>query len=76
LASWTRPEQAIAPAFTIGLKGWFSALSRIELKGSPEGSTPMMLSTRDAPRLSSASANTNGFDIDWMVKGDLVSPTS
>ena len=76
LASWIRPEQAIAPALTIGLKGWLSALSRIELKGSPEGSTPITLSTRAAPRLSSASANTNGFDIDWMVKGTRVSPTS
>jgi hypothetical protein len=66
----------MAPALTIGLNGWLSALSRIELKGSPEGSTPITLSTREAPRLSSASANTKGFDIDWMVKGALVSPTS
>ncbi len=29
-----------------------------------------------APSVSSASANTNGFDIDWMVKGTRVSPTS
>ena len=29
-----------------------------------------------APSVSSASANTNGFDIDWMVKGTLLSPTS
>ena len=76
LASWISPEQAIAPALTIGLNGWFSALRRIELKGSPEGSTPIALSTRAAPSVSSASANTNGFDIDWMVKGTLVSPTS
>ncbi len=59
----------IAPALTIGLKGWFSALSRIELKGSPDGSTPIALSTCAAPSVSSASANTKGFDIDWMVKG-------
>ena len=31
---------------------------------------------RAAPSVSSASANTKGFDIDWMVKGTLVSPTS
>ena len=66
----------MAPALTIGLKGWLSALSRIELKGSPDGSTPIALSTLAAPSVSSASANTNGFDIDWMVKGILVSPTS
>ena len=29
-----------------------------------------------APSVSSASANTNGFDIDWMVKGTRLSPTS
>src|SRR5436190_4285846 len=60
----------MAPALTIGLNGWFSALRRIELKGSPDGSTPITLSTRAAPSVSSASANTNGFDIDWM-EGDL-----
>jgi hypothetical protein len=53
-----------------------SALRRIELKGSPDGSTPITLSTRSAPSVSSASANTNAFDIDWMVKGTWVSPTS
>ena len=68
--------QAIAPALTMALKGWFSALRRIELKGSPDGSTPIALSTRAAPSVSSASANTNGFDMDWMVKGIWVSPTS
>ncbi len=61
LASRIRPEQAIAPALTIGLNGWLSALSRIELKGSPDGSTPISLSTRAAPSVSSASANTKGF---------------
>ena len=66
----------MAPAFTIALKGWFSALRRIELNGSPDGSTPIALSTRPAPSVSRASPNTNGFDIDWMVKGILVSPTS
>src|SRR5207253_4258762 len=55
LASWISPEQAMAPALTIGLKGWLSALRRIELKGSPDGSTPMALSTRAAPSVSSAS---------------------
>lgn len=76
MLSWISPVQAMAPALTIGLNGWFSALSRIELKGSPEGSTPIALSTRAAPSMSSASANTNGFDIDWMVKGTRLSPTS
>jgi hypothetical protein len=76
LASRIRPVQVIAPALTIGLKGWLSALRRIELKGSPDGSTPIALSTGAAPSVSSASANTNGFDIDWIVKGMRVSPTS
>jgi hypothetical protein len=76
LASWISAEQAIAPALTMGLNGWFSVLRRIELKGSPDGSTPITLSTRVAPSVSSASANTNGFDIDWMVKGTWVSPIS
>ncbi len=66
----------MAPELTIGLNGWLSALSRIELNGSPDGSTPITLSTRSAPSVSSASANTNALDIDWMVKGILVSPTS
>jgi hypothetical protein len=75
-ASRIRPEQAIAPALTIGLNGWFSAFSRIELKGSPDGSTPITASTRAAPSVSKASANTNGFDIDWTVNGTRESPVS
>ena len=66
----------MAPAFTIGLKGWFLALSRIELKASPLGSTPTNSSTCSAPSISSASANTKALDTDWMVKGALLSPTS
>jgi hypothetical protein len=46
------------------------------LKGSPDGSTPIWLSTDAAPSVSSASANTNGFDIDWIVKAIRLSPTS
>jgi len=46
------------------------------IEGSPDGSTPIALSTRAAPSVSSASANTNGFEIDWMVKAMPVSPTS
>jgi hypothetical protein len=76
LASRIRLVQVIAPALTMALKGWLSALSRIELKGSPDGSTPTALSTRAAPSVSSASANTKGLDIDWIVKGIRVSPAS
>ena len=41
-----QPEQAIAPALTIGLNGRLSAVSRIELNASPLGSTPIVASTR------------------------------
>ena len=66
----------MAPALTIGLNGWLAALSRIELKASPLGSTPTMASTRSAPSSSSASAKTKALEIDWMVNGTRLSPTS
>jgi len=76
LAWWIRPEQAIAPALTIGLNGWFFGVEPDRIEGIAEGSTPIERSTRSAPSVSSASANTNGLDIDWMVKGIRLSPTS
>ena len=71
-----RPEQAMAPAFTMALNGLLSARRRMELNASPLGSTPMAASTRSAPSRSSARANTMAFDTDWMVKGTCVSPAS
>ena len=68
-AWWISPEQAIAPALTIGLNGRLSAVRRIELNASPLGSTPITASTCSAPSISSASANTNALEIDWIVKG-------
>ncbi len=75
-ASQTRPEQAIAPALTIGLNGRLAAFSRIELKASPLGSTPIVASTFSAPIVSSAIAKTKALEIDWMVKGTRLSPIS
>jgi hypothetical protein len=66
----------MAPALTIGLKGRLSARSRIELKTSPLGSTPIRLSTFSAPIVSRASANTKAFEMDCMVNGTSLSPTS
>ena len=66
----------MAPALTMALNGWLSLLRWIELNGSPLGSTPMVASTCSAPSRSSASANTNAFEIDWMVNGTPVSPAS
>jgi hypothetical protein len=66
----------MAPALTIGLNGRLSAVSRIELNASPLGSTPMAALTRLAPSSSSASANTNALEIDWMVNSMPESPDS
>lgn len=66
----------MAPALTIGLKGRLSLVSRIELKASPLGSTPMVAATRSSPTISSASANTKAFETDWIVNGTALSPTS
>ena len=67
----------IAPAFTIGFHGRLVAGSTvIALNGFPDGSTPTLASTASRPRSSSARPNTNGFEIDWIVKGRRVSPTS
>ena len=66
----------MAPELTIGLYGRLSGRSRIELKASPLGSTPITASTCSAPSISSASAKTKALEIDWMVKGTSLSPTS
>ncbi len=71
-----RPVATIAPAFTIGLKGRLRSSTTIELNAFPEGSTPTCWSTASRPWSSSAMPNTNGFEIDWMVKSRSVSPTS
>ena len=75
-AWWIRPEQAIAPALTIGLNGGCRCVSRIELNASPLGSTPIAASTRSSPTISSASAKTKALETDWMVNGTALSPTS
>ncbi len=69
-------QQAMAPAFTMALKGRLSLVRRMELNASPLGSTPMAASTRSGPNRSRARANTTAFDTDWMVKGTFVSPAS
>jgi len=58
------PEHAIAPALTMGLNGRLSLVSRIELKASPLGSTPIAAATRSSPTISSASANTKALETD------------
>ena len=64
----------MAPELTMGLKGRLSGRSRMELNASPLGSTPIAASTRSGPTVSSASANTKAFEIDWIVKGTAASP--
>ena len=66
----------IAPALTIGLNGRFVASTEIALKASPDGSTPTRSSTFSRPCCSSASPNTNGFEIDCSVNSWRLSPTS
>jgi hypothetical protein len=66
----------IAPAFTIGLNGRLRSSTTIALNGLPDGSTPTRRSTASRPWSSSAMPNTNGLEIDWMVKSRSVSPTS
>jgi hypothetical protein len=61
-AWWISPEQAIAPALTIGLNGRLSLVSLIELNASPLGSTQMAAATRSSPTSSSASAKTNALE--------------
>ena len=67
----------IAPALIIALCGLcVSACRLIALNVSPLGSTPTYRETVSWPNLSRASPNINGFEIDWIVKGWAVSPTS
>ena len=67
----------IAPALIMGLSGRPDAGSRlIALNGSPLGSTPTCLMTSARPDCSSARANTNGFDTDWIVNVVSLSPAS
>ena len=67
---------AIAPALIMGLAGrCVSSSSEIALNASPDGSTPTYLCTSAAPSSSSASAYTNGLEIDWMVNSYSSSPT-
>ncbi len=71
----TRDVVTIAPALTIGLGGRpVTGSRRIELKPSPLGSAPTCSRTSASPRSMRASANTNGLDSDWMVKGTSASP--
>ena len=66
-----------APALIIGFNGRPVCGSRlIELKASPEGSTPTRERTCLSPATSSASPYTSGLEIDWMVNGVRLSPTS
>ena len=64
----TSPAVAIAPALIIGLRGRPVVGSRlIALNASPLGSTPTFSITASTPMSCSASAYTNGFEIDWIV---------
>jgi hypothetical protein len=45
------------------------------LKASPVGSTPTLVKTWSRPCVSSASPNTNGLEIDWIVNSFWQSPT-
>ena len=66
----------IAPALTIGLNGRFECGSTtIALNALPDGSTPTCPSTNCSPWSSSAIPNTNGLEIDWIVKPRSASPT-
>jgi hypothetical protein len=67
----------MAPALIIGFSGRPVPGSRlIELKASPEGSTPTTWRTRSRPWSSSATPYTSGLEIDWMVKVLRVVPAS
>mgnify|MGYP004111116631 CR=1 FL=1 len=52
--AWISAEQAMAPALTIGLNGRLSGPRRIELKESPDGSTPIVSATDAWPQNSIA----------------------
>jgi hypothetical protein len=60
----------------MALKGRLPEFNRIELNASPLGSTPIVSSTTVAPTVSSASAKTKALEIDWIVNGIVLSPTS
>ena len=64
------------PALTMGLNGRFVASTEIALNALPDGSTPTRSITFSRPCCSSASPNTNGFEIDWIVNSCRLSPTS
>jgi hypothetical protein len=73
----TSDVAAIAPALIMGFSGRpVSGARLIELNASPVGSTPIVESTASCRTSSSASPYTNGFEIDWIVNGWRVSPTS
>ncbi|KQZ84283.1 hypothetical protein ASD56_09850 [Microbacterium sp. Root166] len=59
----------------IGLAGRPVTASRLmALNGSPLGSAPTLVMTASRPCSASASARTNGLDIDWMVNSVSSSP--
>ena len=67
----------IAPALMSGFSGRPVSGSRlIALNGSPLGSSPTCVMTCARLDCSSARANTNGFDTDWIVNVVSLSPTS
>ena len=67
----------IAPALTSGFAGRPVSGSRLmALNGSPLGSAPTRADTSAMPSASTASAYTNGFEIDWIVNGTSDSPAA
>ena len=68
---------AIAPALTIGLSGRpVPGASVMLLNASPVGSTPICARTASSPRSSRTRPYVSGLEIDWMVNGTRLSPTS
>ena len=68
---------AIAPEFTIGFVVCcgLSSIAITELNGRPVLLTPSRRRASSAPIASSTRANTNAFEMLWIVNGQRASPT-